>query len=378
LSVDDEVTVVSLKTFVAANMLPLSGGTLNGDLDVAGSVTVDGNVGIGTSSPLATLSIKGTTNELDIETSATGVTLESIDRADSTKQSDMSFYARYGNHIFHSGAYTEKARLDSSGHFLVGKTAPDAAVAGSELKADGTAVFSRSSTSPTMYVSTLGSDGDLISFRKDSATVGSIGTYNGVPYYGGSGGGVMFNGSDWNPTNGTATRIDGVADLGASTYRFRNAYLSGGVVFGDAGSSGTSSSNTLDEYEEGTWVPTVQGSSTNPGINYGSREGTYTRVGSLVTAFFFFNVNYATSQGGGQLILSGLPFTVANNNTQQTAASMTQMGICNSSGTAFGRATPNTAGLRLGSYNTSGGYNLSNAGNMKAGYCVGKITYTAA
>jgi len=60
LSVDDEVTVVSLKTFVAANMLPLSGGTLNGDLDVAGSVTADelvvdgavdlnGNLTVGTS-----------------------------------------------------------------------------------------------------------------------------------------------------------------------------------------------------------------------------------------------------------------------------------------------------------------------------------------
>ena len=44
LSVDDEVTVVSLKTFVAANMLPLSGGTLNGDLGVTGSVTADGLV----------------------------------------------------------------------------------------------------------------------------------------------------------------------------------------------------------------------------------------------------------------------------------------------------------------------------------------------
>ena len=74
-----------------------------------------GNIGIGTNSALATLSIKGTTNELDIETSAAGVSLESIDRASFSKQSDMSFYARYGNHIFYNGAYTERMRISSSG-----------------------------------------------------------------------------------------------------------------------------------------------------------------------------------------------------------------------------------------------------------------------
>ena len=163
LNLDDEITIISLKTFVAANMLSLSGGTITGDLGVVGTVTAgevvvdgtalatgaftavgtaatvntgvttgtlpfaedvvliqpSGNVGIGTNSALATLSIKGTTNELDIETSATGVTLESIDRADDTKQSDMSFYARYGNHKFFSGAYTERMRIDNQGRLLL-------------------------------------------------------------------------------------------------------------------------------------------------------------------------------------------------------------------------------------------------------------------
>jgi hypothetical protein len=78
-------------------------------------VNPNGNVGINISTPQNTLSIKGTTNELDIETFATGVTLESLDRANDTKQSDMSFYARYGNHTFYTGAYTEVMRIDNTG-----------------------------------------------------------------------------------------------------------------------------------------------------------------------------------------------------------------------------------------------------------------------
>jgi hypothetical protein len=71
LSVDDEVTVVSLKTFVAANMLPLSGGTLNGDLDVAGSVTVDGLVVDGDAS-INRLSTDGVLLDLKKDGTTTG------------------------------------------------------------------------------------------------------------------------------------------------------------------------------------------------------------------------------------------------------------------------------------------------------------------
>jgi len=50
LNVDDEVTVISLKTFAAADMLQLSGGTVAGDLGVAGGAIVDGTLLVGTTS----------------------------------------------------------------------------------------------------------------------------------------------------------------------------------------------------------------------------------------------------------------------------------------------------------------------------------------
>ena len=257
LSVNDEVTVVSLKTFVAANMLPLSGGTLNGDLDVAGNVTVDGLVVDGATDLNGDLDVSG-------------------------------------------GAIVD-------GNLLVGKTAIGAASDGFEARANGFTAMS-DTDSAALNVNRNGTDGALQYFYKAGTTVGSIGTYNGVPYYGGSGGGVMFNGSNWNPTNGTATRIDGVADLGASTYRFKNAYLSGGVVFGTGGPSPITS-NTLDDYEEGTWTPTVIGGTLTLSTLW-SRK--YTKIGNLVTIQCFIALNDDGS-GGVNAVIGGLPFTVLGN-----------------------------------------------------------------
>jgi len=73
-------------------------------------------VGIGTDSPVNTLSIKGSVNQLDIETSTAGVTLESVDRSDLNAQSDLSYYARHGEHKFFGGSYTERLRIESGGH----------------------------------------------------------------------------------------------------------------------------------------------------------------------------------------------------------------------------------------------------------------------
>ena len=92
----------------------------------ATAITIDSleNVGIGTSSPVNTLSIKGSVNQLDIETSTAGVTLESIDRSDLNAQSDLSYYARHGNHKFFNSAYTQAMTIDSSGNVGIGTTSP--------------------------------------------------------------------------------------------------------------------------------------------------------------------------------------------------------------------------------------------------------------
>ena len=79
-----------------------------------------GKVGIGTLDPANTLSIKGSVNQLDIETTTEGVTLESIDRADFAAQSDISYYARHGAHKFFGASYLERMRIDSNGNVGIG------------------------------------------------------------------------------------------------------------------------------------------------------------------------------------------------------------------------------------------------------------------
>nr|BAR19636.1 putative endosialidase [uncultured Mediterranean phage uvMED] len=85
------------------------------------AIDANGKVGIGTNNPNNTLSILGSVNQLDIETTTTGVTVESIDRSDVSAQSDLSFYARNGEHKFFGAAYSERMRIDASGNLILKK-----------------------------------------------------------------------------------------------------------------------------------------------------------------------------------------------------------------------------------------------------------------
>ena len=80
-----------------------------------------------------------------------------------------------------------------------------------------------------------------------------------------------------------------------------------GITF-PATQSPSSDANTLDDYEEGTWVPTA----TNFTINSGSAtwSGAYTKVGRLVTAYFrVVGGNFTVTAGSTTITL---PFTATN------------------------------------------------------------------
>jgi hypothetical protein len=74
-----------------------------------------------------------------------------------------------------------------------------------------------------------------------------------------------------------------------------------GITF-PATQSASSNANTLDDYEEGTWTPSLGGDTT-----YAQQTGQYTKVGNLV---FIKGVLVITSIGtGSTTVISGLPFT---------------------------------------------------------------------
>ena len=80
--------------------------------------------------------------------------------------------------------------------------------------------------------------------------------------------------------------------------------------------------NTLDDYEEGTWTPTIQGLSTAGTASYTARHGFYTKIGNLVTLNFYIAYNSATGTGG--FSITGLPFASAGSNNFSAGAVMTQ------------------------------------------------------
>jgi len=163
-----------------------------------------------------------------------------------------------------------------------------------------------SSAEPLLNLNLTGVDGSHILFYKDGTTVGSIGT-NGSDLYIGSTdslhGGVTFAQRAMLPNLNGVTPNDGGTDLGGSSNRWRDAYLSGGVYLG-----GTGSANKLEDYEEGSWTPTLPNGGTVSSIN----NSNYTKIGNLVTINLY--TTFTPTNNASVFEIGGLPFAVSNNN----------------------------------------------------------------
>jgi len=83
--------------------------------------------------------------------------------------------------------------------------------------------------------------------------------------------------------------------------------------------SATPASELLDDYEEGSWTPVLESTSTNPTISsYSKQQGLYTKIGNVVHLFCFIDI--AAGNIGGTLTgdgkITGLPFVISNNPSQ--------------------------------------------------------------
>jgi hypothetical protein len=107
--------------------------------------------------------------------------------------------------------------------------------------------------------------------------------------------------------------------VGAAT-----ASASGAGVTFPATQSASSDANTLDDYEKGTFTPTVRFGGNSVGITYSVRQGAYTKIGNLV----YISMSIVlTSKGSstGSISIGALPFTCnysLNNNIYDLTASM--------------------------------------------------------
>lgn len=153
------------------------------------------------------------------------------------------------------------------------------------------------------------SNGTLIRLEKDGTQFGNIGSRASASgsdiFIGNSAsdrGNIKFtSGPSVSPATNAGAANDNGTDLGSSSNRFRNLYLSGGAYLG-----GTTSANYLDDYEEGTFTPFLNALSQNP--TYSAQVGRYTKVGRVCTVYIRIHTTSFNS-GTGNISIGGLPFT---------------------------------------------------------------------
>jgi hypothetical protein len=108
--------------------------------------------------------------------------------------------------------------------------------------------------------------------------------------------------------NFTAARTDA-----AQSFTGDQTLSTGNLVIGTSGKGidfsatpGTGTSELLDDYEEGTWTPTVDAGWT--GVTYAEQSGNYTKVGNMVTAWF--RIQFSGTSAAANIELRGLPFNL--------------------------------------------------------------------
>ena len=141
--------------------------------------------------------------------------------------------------------------------------------------------------------------------------------------------------------------------------------------------SGNHTNDEIDAYEEGTWVPGIQGTSSSGNTHgYQNQRGNYVKIGRHVTCSFYLTWN--NFNGSGTLNITGLPFSTWNTNQIQHAGPVMTLNL-NYPSNVVNVITHNWNGVNYfrmyGSY-TGGGWDAVQCDN-NAGI-IGTLSYFAA
>lgn len=148
---------------------------------------------------------------------------------------------------------------------------------------------------------------------------------------------------------GGTTKKVAISDLTAG--RVVNA---NGIAF-PATQSASSDPNTLDDYEEGTFTPTIVGSVSAGTGTYSYQFGRYTKIGNRV--FFNLYIDWSAHTGSGAMRIGGLPFTSSSANPSYHGVTLGQInGVTQSAGTwATASMYNNATEINLWEVPTGGG-----------------------
>jgi len=149
--------------------------------------------------------------------------------------------------------------------------------------------------------------------------------------------------------------------------------LTGGQIVFPATQSASADANTLDDYEEGTWTPTVFIGATGV-TSYHFQYGSYTRVGRIVHANCWVRVN-VKGAATGSISIRGLPFNVANSSANYTAGTIGyQDEMLSSSAPIYCYTTSNSATVNLAYVNATAVTDVTQA-NLNNGQFMMQVSY---
>jgi hypothetical protein len=205
-------------------------------------IDASGNVGIGTTSPTAELTINGGATSTDVRLQNTNSGSGAGNGLDiglgSTGDNGYIYLYENGYFYFATNA-TERMRIDSSGNLLVGHTGSVynnvnvTSTEGISLTTNGEIFACSSESSGVMILNRKSTDGAIASFRKDGSTVGSILNDSTAAYFNSTAdGGLARAGTvyfKWSSAQ-FYPNVDDSYDLGIASRRFDDIYATNATI----------------------------------------------------------------------------------------------------------------------------------------------------